>query len=317
MAKTVADIIDQLRLLRCFDTNISKCVGFTFPKFSSNNAENKTCVTKVTVSFKDFQFRIHLTPLPISSVKREIQEAVQGTKNFLFRCNPFLCFMCLSWQDKMEIAGTFCVHPSKVEQVETRHCILLKSGDTFWKYIPSISECLNFEFFLDDIEIKCANPKHVMLPSGTAIHERLKFYMFPKEISPLTKSEAEQCLCDLIIKTATALQELHNLGYAHLDVRLPNICFTANGANNYVKLIDLDRVISIKHGSVEGYIGEMYNIPHQWLPSQCDWKQLGLLAASVLFKQNDHSSLVKDRRVDQNHCLKQLIKEGGCLDSVM
>ena len=61
----------------------------------------------------------------------------------------------------------------------------------------------------------------------------------------------------------------------------------------------------------------MYSVPHHWLPSQCDWKQLGLLAASILFKLNDHSSIVKDHRIDQNDCLKQLIKEGGCLGSVM
>ena len=138
VAKTAADVIDQLRLLRCFDANIRKCVGFTFPKFSTDSAENKTCITKVTVSFKDFRFCINLTPLPISNIKSEIQEAVQGTKNFLFRYNPFLCFMCLSQQDKMEIAGTFCIHPSKIEQVKTRHCILLKSDDTFWKYIPCL-----------------------------------------------------------------------------------------------------------------------------------------------------------------------------------
>ena len=314
VAKTAVDVIDQLRLLRCFDANISKCVGFTFPKFSKDNIENKTCVTKVTVSFKDFKFCIHLSPLQISNVKSEIQEVVQGTKNFLFRYNPFLCFMRLSQKDKMEIAGTFCVHPSKVEQVETRHCIILKTDDTFWKYIPRLSEFVNYGLFLEDMKIKCVKPKHMTLPSGTTLHEGLMFYVFPSKIPPLTKSEAEQCLCDLITKTATALQELHNLGYAHLDVRLPNICFTAsNRADNDVTLIDLDRVISIKHGSVEGYIGEMYNVPHQWLPSQCDWKQLGLLTASVLFKLNNHSLIVKDPRVDKNECLKQLIKEGGCL----
>ena len=235
---SAADVIDQLRLLRCFDANIRKCVGFTFPKFSTDSAENKTCIIKVTVSFKDFRFCIYLTPLPISNIKSEIQEAVQGTKNFLFRYNPFLCFMCLSQQDKMEIAGTFCIHSSKIEQVKTRHCILLKSEDTFWKYIPCMSEFVNFGLFLEDMKIKHVNPKHILLPSGTAIHEGVLFYTFPKEIPPLLKAEAEQCLCDVVAKTATALQELHNFGYAHLDVRLPNICFTTNGADNHVKLID-------------------------------------------------------------------------------
>ena len=141
--------------------------------------------------------------------------------------------------------------------------------------------------------------------------------MIPKETPPLTKSEAEQCLYDLITKTATALQELHSLGYAHLDVRLPNICFAANGSDYHVKLIDLDRAISIELCSVEVYIGEyIYKVPGEWSPSRCDWKQLGLLAAEIIFKSNDHSSIVNDHRVDENDCLKKLIRDGRYLGSI-
>ena len=56
-----------------------------------------------------------------------------------------------------------------------------------------------------------AKPKHVTLPSGSVKHEGLMFYIFSKETPPLTKSEAEQCLYDLITKTATALQELNSI----------------------------------------------------------------------------------------------------------
>ena len=70
----------------------------------------------------------------------------------------------------------------------------------------------------EHMRMNYVNPKHAMLLSGSIMHENLMFYKFPKEIPPLTKSEAENCLCDLITKTATALQELHCFGYAHLDV---------------------------------------------------------------------------------------------------
>ena len=172
MVQTAADVIDQLRLLRCFDTSINQCVGFTFPKFSSDNSENRTCVTKVTVSFINCQFNIRLTPLHISNVKSEIEAAFQGTINFDFMFNPFLCFMRLSPQDIMEIAETFRVDSFKVEQVETRHSMLLKSDDTFWKFIPSTSEYVNFGLFLDDMQEAEAKPKHVVLPSRNVRHKK-------------------------------------------------------------------------------------------------------------------------------------------------
>ena len=214
VSQTVTDVIDQLRLFRCFDTSINKCVGFTFPKFASGNSENRTCVTKITVSFINCRFYIRLIPLLISEVKREIEIAVRGTTNFRFTFNPFLSFMRFSPQYIMEIADTFHVD---VEQVRTRHSILLKSSDAFWKYIPSITEDRNYGVFLKDI--KGVNPKHIVLPSKTVLHRGLMFYKFPKQIPPLTKSEAKQCLHDLVTKTATALLELHGFGYAYLGVK--------------------------------------------------------------------------------------------------
>ena len=35
VSQTAADVIDQLRLLRCFNENIQECVGFTFPEVSN------------------------------------------------------------------------------------------------------------------------------------------------------------------------------------------------------------------------------------------------------------------------------------------
>jgi len=80
--KTAADVLDQLRLLRCFDNTITQCVGFTFPKFATDGNQNKSCVVKVTVSFKNFQFQICLSSLHISDVKREVEAEVLRTKNF-------------------------------------------------------------------------------------------------------------------------------------------------------------------------------------------------------------------------------------------
>ena len=74
VAKTAMDLLDQLRLLRCFDRNIVQCIGFTFPKYPQGLNNNKACVTKVIVSFESFRFVVRLFPLNISNVQKEIQK---------------------------------------------------------------------------------------------------------------------------------------------------------------------------------------------------------------------------------------------------
>ena len=52
--------------------------------------------------------------------------------------------------------------------------------------------------------------------------------MFEKQMPLLTNFKAKECLCDLLTQTAIALLELYTIGYAHLDVRLPKICFSTD-----------------------------------------------------------------------------------------
>lgn len=55
---------------------------------------------------------------------------------------------------------------------------------------------------------------------------------------PLTVDKASLCLHDLLKGLAQAIQEFHQNGYAHQDIRLENVCF--NEQYEPV-LIDLDR----------------------------------------------------------------------------
>ena len=43
--------------------------------------------------------------------------------------------------------------------------------------------------------------------------------------SPMDTAAAFRCWPDLTKQVVVALKELHGIGLAHLDVRLPNICF--------------------------------------------------------------------------------------------
>jgi len=139
------------------------------------------------------------------------------------------------------------------------------------------------------------------------------FFKFPAHLPPLHKREVEKCLLDFMTRTATALEELHGIGAAHLDVRVPNICFAREEGKYIVKLIDLDRCRDDMVQDLYGYTGKMYTckIQKDWKSSQYDWKQLGLLAAAIIFERS-HEDIVKDPRVCGDVCLNQLIHEGKC-----
>lgn len=65
VSHTASNVLNQLRLLWCFNDTIKECVGFTFPKFPTDDSQNKSFITKVTVSFTNYTFVVHLTQVGI------------------------------------------------------------------------------------------------------------------------------------------------------------------------------------------------------------------------------------------------------------
>ena len=116
VSKTAVDVLDQLRLLCCFNPNIQECVGFTFPKYVV-----KSLVTKVTVSFENIQFAIRLVPLKIGDVETEVRNALDRALSIQFD-SPKFCFMCFSPED-LSIASNAL--QGTVVQYPTKHSILL------------------------------------------------------------------------------------------------------------------------------------------------------------------------------------------------
>ena len=94
VSHTAANVLDQFRLLRCFNDNIKECIGFTFPKYPTDKSANKSCVTKVTISFKEYMFVIKLTPLKTADVKKEIITALLSAIKFEATPDPLFCFLC-------------------------------------------------------------------------------------------------------------------------------------------------------------------------------------------------------------------------------
>lgn len=63
-------------------------------------------------------------------------------------------------------------------------------------------------------------------------YSRHEFFVYDRLFSPLDRSEAKSCLVDFIDKAAAALEALHSLGYAHLDVQLQNRIRPWNSINS-------------------------------------------------------------------------------------
>lgn len=89
----------------------------------------------------------------------------------------------------------------------------------------------------------------------------------------LTSSTARKLLAQLIPSVCQAITELHNIGCAHLDVRLANICFKINGT---AVLIDFDRSCP-KDNPCKGLfircgMSVMYKAPDHWTVDMLDWR---------------------------------------------
>ena len=307
VSQTAADLIDQLRLLRCFCRNIVQCVGFTFPKYPDlkASAPNKSCVTKVVVSFESFRFVVRLFPLDISDVKEEIKTALSEALKFSAE-HPQFCFLRLSDSDLQYVCDHLNVH--KLHQHSSKHSIVLENGEVFWKHVPRMKQ----SHTLRVLKTKVKDQRHILLHSSVELDP--EFFSFPVQLPPLTKAEVSMCLIDFMVRTASALEILHGFGYAHLDVRIPNICFSKekNAKGEYeVKLIDLDRCVTLPPCDLCGYDGEMYRCPSHWNMDKVDWKQLGLLAGRIITKNEmSDEAVVHSSFVSSDQCLRELINEG-------
>ena len=141
----------------------------------------------------------------------------------------------------------------------------------------------------------------VVVPKGLPLMIDLcPFYVFEaQDEQSLSRADAANCLGDLVQQVVSVLQRMHDLGWAHLDVRLPNVYFTRDG---HVRLIDLDQVHHVSDVSVDEYSDSfLYQWESEPRPiTDLDWRQLRVLIYCVQYhtssidihklhlRENDH-----------------------------
>lgn len=305
--KALLNAIEQFRILRAYNSVIESCVGFVFPR----NAE-PSCVTKVEVKFVDFRFTYTLEPIAKQNVRREVNTALTRISPLVeHRSRDYYpYFIRLSTQD----CNQFEIN---AEQVPTKSSIVIRSHNelVYWKYSPQVSE-----LFGSIALVKLLT--YTLMPCSVTIHNGLAFYKFKGLSPPKDKEDAKKSLRPLLEQVKDALEELHHHSIAHMDLRLPNICYTCS-SNPKVKLIDLDRC-EPAYLEVTAHLlyhkSEMYTAGSKaWMNYQLDWKALGLMICSILggVEDRDYHCMITQNKVTNGVHLHRFVKcllDEGCWD---
>ena len=143
--------------------------------------------------------------------------------------------------------------------------------------------------------IACRRPAYSVFPEGFEYKGSLYFRFTRCAYPPMTPDKANQAMRDTVSRQFwlrgihDAIEELHAIGIAHLDIRLPNICY--NQARSPV-LIDLDRSSQIMLGEnwagfANKYASDMYQKPEGMPCSdynlfKMDYKQLAIMILLII-----------------------------------
>ena len=78
-------------------------------------------------------------------------------------------------------------------------------------------------------------PEQVLLLEGKEKH----FFIFPRLKPSLDIKSLQSCFDSFAVSVLHAVKEIYRLGYVHLDLRIPNICFSNKNGRWQAVLIDL------------------------------------------------------------------------------
>ena len=100
------------------------------------------------------------------------------------------------------------------------------------------------------------------------------YFEFPLLKPPMKQEAAKKYLIPFVSSVAFALNELHGLGLAHLDIRLDNVCFDSG---NRCQDVNDDVLAMVATKSL------MYPYHSNWVYGQWDYVQLGLMIARIIY----------------------------------
>ena len=249
VAKLAANLIDLFRYVRHFDKDITQIVGFAFP-----NSKEKDYVSKVTLEWQNLKFHVKEVIFPLEEKLNLITEVTNAYRVLCLlaeklklhdRVHKDLPHYLVPYSDEdIQILKASLMECWKrksqwkvqdLTQEESGFSLLFSDGTFYYKFTPYSY----VRYTLTSLKEMASLSDRLVLPCNMLTVTGMNFFVFPKQDYQLTMLKREKLLsCFYFVASGVkdALEELHTLGYAHLDVRLDNICFH----QGKVTLIDFD-----------------------------------------------------------------------------
>lgn len=94
--------------------------------------------------------------------------------------------------------------------------------------------------------------------------------------------EARKCFQSFAVSVFKALVAFHEVGFAHLDIRLPNICFQEHDGEWIAVLIDIDNAVAVEYGHVTPNSSSvMFNVRFDD-NTKYNWRQYAIMLAHII-----------------------------------
>ena len=143
--------------------------------------------------------------------------------------------------------------------------------------------------------------RHFCYPCGSDKKSAVKYFKYPALDPPKDYQQLQRILVSFIRRVIVAVNEMHDLKLAHLDIRADNVCFR----NSEPVLIDLDRSMELNTPAAEIqslYASSDHSSMYSSFPelkerataSHIDWKQVAIMAYAIYSFPKD----VKYHKID-------------------
>ena len=237
MAKTLKQAVlgcsQVLRYLRSLNSDYSKLIVFCIPSLRS-----ASCIVKIDLEWKNLLVHYRFTCFPtISKGLDSLKEAaIEQSERFPRLLNQttlerFHRIILLTGPECRSVCGC---SSGECQQLSSSQSLLVKCKDGY----------MHKRLYLYDLMCRVLlvigglkdsdNIRHVIVPE----YLRNMTYRYRRVCyNPMNFDEASRCWPYLVKEVMVALKELHDIGFSHLDIRLPNICFNKNFE---AVLVDID-----------------------------------------------------------------------------
>ena len=264
-------------------------IGLYFP-FQTNE-----CVVEITLQWlnKELSFHEHRKVLRNKEdVEKAVREAYRHNLKYFEEDYPQLP------TNFSYPLSTDYLNKHSLNQIESGDSVVLANYIKKEVYKHPMSKAEFYKMKVIMLEYKGRKVSRIALPLHTERFDgSVEYFVFNMYGPPLMKEQIKANKSAFVHEVIAAVQELHDLGLAHLDIRIENICVN----KDFLVLIDLERSEKIKTnaGSLYHIYGhhEMYQPSgFEWTVENLDWKQVGLMFKSIL---TDYQNPFITRLIDQ------------------